>query len=133
MSGEEAQVATDERTESREHVVCREEELPPGAMKLVPIGKYGVGVFNVNGKYFAITNFCPHEGGPLCKGRLGGQTEVDSDVPGGAVLTRVGEFIFCPWHQWGFELATGTTSVKPEWSIRTYPVKVVNGEVVVTR
>src|SRR5258708_12889847 len=93
-------------------------------MKLVPIGKYGVGVFNVNGKYFAITNFCPHEGGPLCKGRLGGQAEVDSDVPGGAVLTRVAEFIFCPWHQWGFELPTATTSVKPEWSIPTYPLMV---------
>ena len=114
-------MATEEKTETREHVVCREEELPPGGMKLVPIGKYGVGVFNVNGKYFAITNFCPHEGGPLCRGRLGGQTQVDPDVPGGASLTREGEFIFCPWHQWGFELATGTfiNTLAPEVAAAT--------------
>ena len=36
-------------------------------------------------------------------------------------MVRDLEFIYCPWHQWGFELATGTTAVKPEWSIRTYP------------
>ncbi|BBY41718.1 hypothetical protein MCEL_00130 [Mycolicibacterium celeriflavum] len=41
------------------------------------------------------------------------------------------EYIYCPWHQWGFELATGTTAVKPEWSVRTYPVRVVGNEVLV--
>jgi len=43
-----------------------------------------------------------------------------------------GEFVYCPWHQWGFELATGTTAVKPEWSIRTYPVQVVDHKVIIT-
>lgn len=115
---------------AKEYVVCRTEELTPGSRKVVPVGKYGVGVFNVNGQYHAITNYCPHEGGPLCKGRLGGQVQVDLEAPGGATLVRDGEFIYCPWHQWGFELATGTTPVKPEWSIRSYHVDVVNDEVV---
>ena len=44
-------------------------------------------------------------------------------------MVRDHEFIYCPWHQWGFELATGTTAVKPEWSIRTYPVRVVGKDV----
>ena len=56
---------------------------------------------------------------------------VDDSVPGDAVMVRDKEFIFCPWHQWGFELATGTTAVKPEWSIRTYPVRVVGNDVLV--
>ena len=30
-----------------------------------------------------------------------------------------------------FTLATGTTAVKPEWSIRTYPVRVVGDDVLV--
>ena len=46
-------------------------------------------------------------------------------------MVRDMEFIYCPWHQWGFELATGTTAVKPEWSIRTYPVRVVGNDVLV--
>lgn len=98
----------------------------------MPIGRHGVGVFNVDGTFYAIANYCPHEGGPLCAGRLGGRTVTDENAPGGASVVRDGEYIYCPWHQWGFELATGTTTVKPEWTIRTYPVRVEHGEVIVT-
>ncbi len=92
-----------------------------------------MGVYNVNGTFYAIANYCPHEGGPLCSGRARGLNVVDENVPGGdAVMVRDKEYIFCPWHQWGgFELATGTTAVKPEWSIRTYPVRVVGNDVLV--
>ena len=107
--------------QGREHVVATVDEIPPGAHKLVPIGRHGVGVYNVNGTFYAIANYCPHEGGPLCSGRVRGRNIVDESVPGDAVMVRDLEFIYCPWHQWGFELATGTTAVKPEWSIRTYP------------
>jgi nitrite reductase/ring-hydroxylating ferredoxin subunit len=68
----------------------------------------------------------------LCLGRPRGRNVTDADAPGDAVMVRDLEFIYCPWHQWGFELATGTTAVKPEWSIRTYPVRVVGHEVLVT-
>jgi nitrite reductase (NADH) small subunit len=117
--------------QGREHIVATVDEIPPGKHKLVPIGRHGVGVYNVNGTFYAIANYCPHEGGPLCSGRPRGRTIVDDDVPGDAVMVRDLEFIYCPWHQWGFELATGTTAVKPEWSIRTYPVRVVGKDVMV--
>jgi nitrite reductase/ring-hydroxylating ferredoxin subunit len=116
----------------REHVVAAVGEIPPGRHKIVPIGRHGVGVYNVNGRFYAIANYCPHEGGPLCKGRTHGQVVVDADQPGGAKEVRDGEFLYCPWHQWGFELATGTTAVKPEWSIRTYPVHIDGDNIVVT-
>ncbi|MBT2276315.1 Rieske (2Fe-2S) protein [Rhodococcus qingshengii] len=115
----------------REHVVATVSEIEPGDHKVVPIGKHGVGVYNVNGKFYAIANYCPHEGGPLCSGRTRGQAVVDESQAGGQSETRPGEFIYCPWHQWGFELATGTTAVKPEWSIRTYPVRVDGENVIV--
>jgi nitrite reductase (NADH) small subunit len=118
--------------QGREHVVAVVDEIPPGGVKIVPIGRHGVGVYNVNGTYHAIANYCPHEGGPLCKGRPRGRNVVDASAPGDAAMVRDLEFIYCPWHQWGFELATGTTAVKPEWSIRTYPVRVVGNEVLVT-
>jgi nitrite reductase (NADH) small subunit len=56
---------------------------------------------------------------------------VDESAAGDAVMVRDLEYVYCPWHQWGFELATGTTAVKPEWSIRTYPVRVVGNDVLV--
>ena len=54
--------------QGREHVVATVDEIPPGTHKLVPIGRHGVGVYNVNGTFYAIANYCPHEGGPLCSG-----------------------------------------------------------------
>jgi nitrite reductase/ring-hydroxylating ferredoxin subunit len=117
----------------REYEVCPVEEFPEGTHRILPIGRYGIGVYNVKGKFYAIANHCPHEGGPLCQGRQGGRTIVDDNAVGGASLVRDGEWIYCPWHQWGIELATGTTAVKPEWSVRTYPVKVVDGMIVVVR
>ena len=118
--------------QGREHVVCTEDDIPPGAHRVFPIGRHGVGVYNVNGVFYAIANYCPHEGGPLCSGRVHGRSVVADHIPGGAGVVREGEYIYCPWHQWGFELATGTTAVKPEWSIRTYPVKVLDKKIIVT-
>jgi nitrite reductase/ring-hydroxylating ferredoxin subunit len=120
------------RPAGREQVVCGVEEIPVGSHKVVPVGRHGVGVYNVAGTFYAIANYCPHEGGPLCSGRVRGKTVVDQARPGDSATVREGEFVFCPWHQWGFELATGTTTVKPEWSIRTYPVRIVDGQVVIT-
>ena len=125
------QAATLEK--ERELEVCPVEEFPEGTHRILPVGRYGIGVYNVKGTFYAIANHCPHEGGPLCEGRQGGRTIVDENAVGGASLVREGEWIYCPWHQWGIELATGTTAVKPEWSVRTYPVKIVDGIVVVVR
>ena len=113
----------------RRHVVCREDELPPGSMKLVPIGKFGVGVFNVNGTYRGLTNYCPHEGGPLCAGNVRGTTETCPDSPAGLRWIREGEIVRCPWHQWEFDIATGETLAVPKRGIRTYTVEVVDGMV----
>ena len=115
----------------REYIICAVGDFPEGTKRILPIGRFGIGVYNVNGAFYAIANRCPHEGGPLCEGRQGGRTVVDEDAPGGATLVRQGEWVYCPWHQWGIELATGTTAVKPEWSVRTYRVKVVDGSVIV--
>jgi nitrite reductase (NADH) small subunit len=118
--------------QGRERVVATVDEIPPGTSKIVEIGRFGVGIFNVDGRFYAIANYCPHEGGPLCTGRARGRSVVNNDIAGGASAIREGEFIYCPWHQWGFELATGTTVVKPEWSIRTYPVRVVDQQIIVS-
>ena len=62
--------------QGREHVVATIDEIPPGTHKLVPIGRHGVGVYNVKGTFYAIANYCPHEGGPLCSGRVHGRSVV---------------------------------------------------------
>ena len=70
--------------QGREHVVCTEDEIPPGEHRVFPIGRHGVGVYNVNGVFYAIANYCPHEGGPLCTGRVHGRSVVAHPPPGRA-------------------------------------------------
>jgi nitrite reductase/ring-hydroxylating ferredoxin subunit len=61
-------------------------DIPDGEGKAFTCGKHRVAVFNIEGNYFAISDSCPHAGGPLSDGWLEG-TEVT-----------------CPWHGWTFDV-----------------------------
>ena len=50
--------------------VCPVEELPPGEMKIVTAGLVSVGVYNLDGEYYAIEDRCSHDDGPLCEGEF---------------------------------------------------------------
>ncbi|NJK91556.1 MAG: Rieske (2Fe-2S) protein [Blastochloris sp.] len=84
------------------HVVCKQQDLPPGGRILVQIGNKSIGVFNVKGDYFALLNVCPHQFAPLCQGTICGINE-PSEV-GEFKFVRSGEIIRCPWHGWEFDI-----------------------------
>lgn len=109
-------------------IVARVAELPPGSMTVVPVGKFGVGVYNINGQYSAIANYCPHRGGPMCVGQLTGETTAGTE-PYSQNFSRQNEFIKCPWHGWEFELASGQAAAAPV-RVRTYEVIVEDGDVI---
>ena len=50
--------------------VCSIEELLPGKTKVVYLEGKQVGVFNIDGKIYAINNRCTHARGPLTKGDM---------------------------------------------------------------
>jgi nitrite reductase (NADH) small subunit len=97
---------------STTHVICRADELPPGAKKIVQIGKKSIGVFNIKGEYFAILNFCPHQHAPLCLGPVTGYAP-PSDTVGEYTWSRDGEIIRCPWHGWEFDIKNGKSIFNP--------------------
>jgi nitrite reductase/ring-hydroxylating ferredoxin subunit len=70
-----------------------------------------VALFRVGERVFAVDNRCPHEGYPLAEGK----------VDGSCVLT-------CNWHNWKFRLDDGTCLLGGD-HVRSYPAKVVDGEV----
>lgn len=124
------------------YVVGRVGEIPPGSRTIVDVAGRSVGVFNVGGTFYALRNACPHQGGPLCLGRIRGTTL--PSAPGEYVYGREGEIIRCPWHGWEFDVTTGRTLVDPaRLRVRrydvtvepppaeTYPVTVEEGLVVV--
>jgi ferredoxin-NADP reductase/nitrite reductase/ring-hydroxylating ferredoxin subunit len=65
-----------------------------------------IAVFNVAGRYHAIDDTCPHQGGPLSEGALNGQV------------------VTCPWHGAEFDVTTGAVLSPPAGhGVATYPVQ----------
>jgi len=109
------------------HVVGRVEEIPPGGRKIVTVAGRSIGIFNVNGEFFALRNRCPHQGGPLCEGLLWGM--LSARVPGELEYTRAGEILTCAWHGWEFDIRTGQSWCEPErLRVRRYDVRVEPGD-----
>lgn len=102
--------------------VAKASEIEPGDRKLVEVKRHSIGLFNVNGRFVAALNVCPHELAPVCKGRLGGTT-LPSD-PGTYRWGRDGEILTCPWHGWEFGLLDGRMLADPRIRLRLYPVEI---------
>jgi len=110
----------------KKYVVATANEIPPGQRKIVTVGGRSIGIFNVEGTYYAVRNRCPHAGAPLCEGVLSGF--VSSSEPGNYTYSRRGEILRCPWHQWEFDVTTGQSWYDPaKVRVKSYPVKVEQG------
>ena len=102
------------------HVVARADELPPGSRVVVDVAGRSIGIFNVGGALYALRNRCPHQGGPLCEGRVSGS--LTSARPGEYVWDGSAPILRCPWHGWEFDMVTGRSWVDPERTrVRSYP------------
>jgi 3-phenylpropionate/trans-cinnamate dioxygenase ferredoxin subunit len=94
-----------------------------------------------DGRWYALKNTCPHQGGPICMGEVRG-TFLPSE-PGEYVFGREYGMIKCPYHGWEFDLETGQPLFTPgnERVVRydvqvgpasLYEVKVEDGRVYVS-
>lgn len=81
-------------------------QLDDGEVAMCPVGLKTVALTKLDGRYGAIDNRCPHQGGPL------GQGTVENDK------------IRCPWHGFDFDPFTGEAAGGPDFNVRTYPVEV---------
>ena len=85
--------------------VAPADELRPGERRVVRVEGVEVGIFNLGDRFVAYRNHCPHQGAPVCLGRIGGTTM--ASAPGEYVYGRRGRVLVCPWHGWEFDLETG--------------------------
>jgi 3-phenylpropionate/trans-cinnamate dioxygenase ferredoxin subunit len=112
------------------HVVAAVRDIPPGGRLLVTVRGRPIAIFNIGGEFFGLFNRCPHQGGSLCEGELGGL--VEADQPGEYRYTRPGEILRCPWHGWEFDVRTGQSWCDPaRIKTRAYPVEVAAGQTLV--
>ncbi len=110
--------------------VARSSEILPGERRFVEVKGHSIGLFNVNGRFVAALNLCPHELAPVCRGRVGGTTL--PSPPGEYRWGRAGEILACPWHGWEFDLLTGKALADARVRLRFYPVTVEDDTVFVT-
>lgn len=106
----------------QKHVVAKVTDIPPGANKRVEAGGRSIGVYNIDGQFYALRNVCPHQGAELCKGQT--RPFIVSNEAGTYEQVRHGEIVRCPWHQWEFDIKTGCLIVDPSMRTRSYEVTV---------
>lgn len=91
-------------------------DFPTGSSTVVEVDGDPIALARANdGEFYALTNVCPHSGGPLGDGKV----EDDS--------------IYCPWHGYQFELETGAHAQGLPLEAETYAVEVEDGRVYVRR
>ena len=112
------------------HVVATAGEIGPGERKLVTVRGRPIAIFNLGGNYFGLLNRCPHQGGPICEGKITGL--IQASEPGKYIYSKAGEIIRCPWHAWEFDIRTGQSYAEPDRiRTRSYPIEVADGAAVV--
>lgn len=87
-------------------VVLHKDALSPGEVTEVIIGGTAIAIANVDGSFHALSNACPHAGGPLGEGQL------------------EGSLLRCPYHGWTFDVADGACRTNPDVRATTFDVHV---------
>ena len=72
-------------------------------------------IFNVEGKYYCISNKCQHQGGPLSKGILDEEKKV----------------VTCPWHGWKYSIIDCKAPHKGGDSVDSYETKMIDDKLYV--
>lgn len=93
--------------------VAKTSDLPVGRAKAVAAGGRTIALYHTASGFYATSNTCPHRGGPLGEGDL------------------MGNEIVCPWHLWGFDVATGACTGDAEIRVPAYEVRVEDDRVLV--
>jgi len=93
--------------------VAKTSDLPVGRARVCTIGTQRIALYHTARGFFASGNTCPHRGGPLGEGDI------------------IGNEIICPWHLWGFDVATGECGGNPELTIPTYEVRIEGESILV--
>lgn len=94
--------------------VCSVNDVPVGTGRAFNVNGKEIALFNVQGKFYAIDQNCPHESGPLSEGDLNGK------------------IVTCPFHALMFDLETGKAtqdSWDASFAVQKYSVVVEGSDV----
>lgn len=92
---------------------ARLDQILPGSGTTATVGGKEIALFNVEGTIYAIDDSCLHHGAWLGSGKLEGKV------------------VTCRAHGWKYNVMTGETLHVPDYGVSSYPVKVVDGKILV--
>jgi nitrite reductase (NADH) small subunit len=95
--------------------IARCEDIPPREGRSIRVGDGEIAIFNLGDRFLAVSNRCPHKGGPLSEGIVSGNTVV------------------CPLHAWRVSLETGEVARPADTlaCVETFRVRVDGGVILV--
>ncbi|KAB8142259.1 nitrite reductase small subunit NirD [Chloroflexia bacterium SDU3-3] len=94
------------------HTIGSIAQIPAGEGRTFDLDGRKIAVFHTrSGQVYAVDAVCPHRGGPLADGLVGGET------------------VICPLHGWKFDLRTGETA-NGSCAVRAFSVSLAaDGEI----
>ncbi len=114
--------------------IGREDEFADRDRKVVAEGDLEIGVFLVDGAFYAYENRCVHRGGPVCQGRILNRVEevlAEDKTSLGLKWSDQDVHIVCPWHGYEYNLKTGRHPGYKAARLRPFEVRLKDGEVYV--
>ena len=108
-------------------------ELADGDYRVLRVDDFEFGVFRQGDRLVAYENLCPHDGGPVCQGKVipRVEEELNPDQTSRGLRFARSRNVVCPWHGWEFDLETGAAVGDPRRHLRRFDVEVEEGKVYV--
>lgn len=114
--------------------VATVDELRTAGRRTLSFDGHEIGVFAVDDDFVAWRNECPHQGGPVCQGRIYRRVVQHLDAEQRAFERGFHDrdsHIVCPWHGLEFDIRNGRHPGNPGLALIPVPVRVSEGEVYV--
>lgn len=116
-----------------EYKVASVSDFEDGSKLLVSVGGTEIGIFRLGDAFYAWRNVCPHQGGPVCQGRIFKRVieNIDADRKlHGLLYDETVRHIVCPWHGAEFDIRTGRHAGTKRLALDPIEAVVRNGEIV---
>ena len=90
-------------------------EFADGDYRILRVDDFEFGVFRQGDRVIAYENSCPHDGGPVCQGKVIPRVEEElaPDQTSRGLRFAKRRNIVCPWHGWEFDIRTGQSWCDP--------------------
>lgn len=114
--------------------VAPAEDFEEGDREIVDVDGTEVGVIRYGGEFYALSNVCLHDGGPVCTGRVHERLEAEHVGAGKPLDWSYSDdqvVVSCPWHGWTYDVETGRHLGKADLVLPTYDVEIDDGTVYV--